>query len=273
MVFRVRPTPTRFPAKILYTRLTTHLCIGWRYHGLISSRRYSKSVEKVNNAPLDIFFILCSCFLENYRPVPCKTNAKPKRPADLKARAITDTQILLIWNKGLGYGYNYNITVKIGTTVTRTIYGMLSYGSATAVVIERLLPGQKYDFNVQHECASDLGKLSTPRPTSATTLTAGNFSFFKFFESIKNLTAIVPLNSFHNFWSIKSNLLMSPNKRPCLTNFLYLLFKFKRSDWREELQHSSGGTGNFCWLRYQWYTTWSSIYKTDNGWLRLLTVS
>ncbi len=86
----------------------------------------------------------------------------------------------MIWNKGLGYGYNYNITVKIGTTVTRTIYGMLSYGSATAVVIERLLPGQKYDFDVQHECASDLGKLSTPRPTSATTLTAGNFSFFVF---------------------------------------------------------------------------------------------
>ncbi len=77
-------------------------------------------------------------------------------------------------NNGLGHGYNFNITVLIGHTVVRIVYGIMSYGGISAVVIDRLLPGRTYNFETRHECAPDLGKFSNKREVNATTLPEGN---------------------------------------------------------------------------------------------------
>ncbi len=105
--------------------------------------------------------------------ISCEGGNTIKRPEELGAHALSDTQILLMWNKDLGLGYNYRITIKIGAVPIRISHGMMTFGSIAVVVVDNLLPNQRFDFEVRHECSSNPGTLSSPRTAFATTLTEG----------------------------------------------------------------------------------------------------
>ncbi len=105
-----------------------------------------------------------------YRSVPCDSTTSPK---SLRTRALTDTQILLIWNKPLGDGYKFKITTFIGAAVVKTTEGFMSYGSIGAVVVTGLQPNQPYTFKVQHDCVYTPGTSSTQKTRTGTTLNPG----------------------------------------------------------------------------------------------------
>ncbi len=121
-------------------------------------------------------FILFFQFLDNYRADACESTNPLKRPGkNLFAHAVTSSQILLLWTKDLGNGYRYKINVKLGQSLIKILEGTMSFGNMSAVVVNGLPPGQTYDFEVYHACASNPTAFSRSRTKGATTLAQGKF--------------------------------------------------------------------------------------------------
>ncbi len=108
--------------------------------------------------------------------VPCDPS-RPKKPAHLGVMAVSDTQVLMVWDKPLGNGYRYKVEVKVGALVIQVLYGETGFGNAKTVIVYNLQPGQAYDFSAFHECTHHPGTYSTPRMLSATTMGLGKFFF------------------------------------------------------------------------------------------------
>ncbi len=90
-----------------------------------------------------------------------------------KALALSESQILLVWDKPIGPGYNFKVEVKIGTAIVKVILGEMGFGNAKAVAIDGLQPITTYTFLIYHSCTSVPGQYSTAKTTSTATLAKG----------------------------------------------------------------------------------------------------
>ncbi len=91
--------------------------------------------------------------------------------------AVSDTQILMVWDKPLGYGYRYKVEVKIGSYVIQVLYGETGFGNAKTVIVYNLQPSQAYNFSAFHECTNNPGPYSKAKTMQAATMPPSKFWF------------------------------------------------------------------------------------------------
>lgn len=97
-------------------------------------------------------------FLDRYLPEAC---GYPVQIAtNFTALPVSESQIILVWDKPLGFGFNYKITVQLGSGILQVIKGELGFGNAAALTINGLFPLTQYKFALSLECESNPGKYS-----------------------------------------------------------------------------------------------------------------
>ncbi len=106
-------------------------------------------------------------------PVPCKISTHPQKPKYLAAKAISDSQVLLVWTSQLGPGYRFRINVNVSDVPIKQIVGPLGFGDIAAVVVNGLLPSTTYKFAVEHECEENLKTYSYAAKQPVATLAPG----------------------------------------------------------------------------------------------------
>ncbi len=117
--------------------------------------------------------IYCFYVSVRYLAVSCLKTSKPKYAKELAVQPLSESQVLLVWNKPLGPGYKYRIQVNVSNILLKEIKGTLGFGSIQTVVVNGLLPSTAYSFTAQHECEAKPGVYSKVKSLPATTLGPG----------------------------------------------------------------------------------------------------
>ncbi len=120
-----------------------------------------------------ILKICCFYVLVRYLAEPCRTSTKPQFTNKYVAQPLSESQVLLVWNKPLGPGYKYRIQVNISNIILKEIRGTLGFGSIQTVVVNGLLPNTEYSITAQHECESNPDVYSKVKTQLAKTYASG----------------------------------------------------------------------------------------------------
>ncbi len=103
--------------------------------------------------------------------VPC--SQPPQSPTYVGAYAVSDTRIMVVWDKPLGDGYKYKVTVNKTSQNPQIKTGEQGFGNAGLEQFFGLTPKTNYTLSVQFECKDNPGKFSPAATTDVKTLDSG----------------------------------------------------------------------------------------------------
>ncbi len=99
---------------------------------------------------IDLFFYI----LEGVVNIPCTTT--PPAPANITTFPISDSQVIIAWDKPVGSGYTYLMYYSNYYAIRETeVSGNEGFGTMHIIVLSSLESKSKYKASIKHICAQN----------------------------------------------------------------------------------------------------------------------